>query len=202
MEFNKVVKDRYSCREYSDKNINKKIILKLLTLANMAPSAGNGQNRQFVVITDTADRKWLAGMNNQPYLAQAPVDILVTTKLNQETVTDYLKSLSEWEMTVNGINPEKVQVDKRLEEEIKEMKYKWMVSDAAAAVENLLLGATDMGLAACWIGIMDFQGIRHKFNLPKEMVPVCLVTLGYAKEKPNFSSKRKPIKELIHWGKW
>jgi nitroreductase len=202
MDFEEVVKNRYSCRSYSDKKVDKETIRKLLTMANGAPSAANGQNRQFVVITGEADREWLGKMNNQEYMAEAPVDILVTTKLSQETVEDYLKSLAEWEMTINGVDPKKVKVDKTLENEVREMKYKWMMSDAAAAVENLLLAATSMGLATCWIGIMDFEGVRKRFNLPQEIVPVCIVTLGHEKEKPKFKTPRKPIDELIHRERW
>ena len=202
MEFEKVIKSRYSCRNYSDKKIDKKIIIKLLELANLAPSAGNGQNRQFVVITKDEDRKWLSNMNNQPYLASAAVDILVTTKLSQETVGEYLRSLIEWEMTLNGKDPTKVKASQELVNELREMKYKWMISDVAAAVENLLLTATNEGLATCWIGIIDFEGVRKRFGLPERIVPVCVITLGYEKEKPNYRAKRKPIGELIHWERW
>jgi len=68
MELIKAIKNRYSCRSYSNKPVNQKIIKKLLELANLAPSANNGQNRYFIVITKQEDRKWLANMNNQPYL--------------------------------------------------------------------------------------------------------------------------------------
>jgi len=202
MDFKDVVKKRYSCRNYSEKPVDRSIVLELLEIANMAPSACNEQNRQFVVITDEDDKKWMGEMNNQPFLAQAKVNIVVTTKLSQETVGDYLKSLVEWEMTLNGSDPTTVKVDKRMENEIKEMRYKWMVSDAAAAVENLLLAATDMGLATCWVGIMDFEGVRNRFGLPEGIVPVCVVTLGYEKEKPKYRTKRKVIAKLVHWNKW
>jgi nitroreductase len=202
MEFEQVVKNRYSCRNYSPKKVDKSLILELIETANTAPSANNGQNRQFVIIADDSDRKWLGEMNNQPYLAQAPVDILVTTRLNQETVEDYLKSLIDWEMTLNGKDPKDVKPDDLLRNEVKEMKYKWMISDVAAAVENLILAATNKDLATCWIGIMDFDGVRKRFNLPKDIVPVCVVTLGYEKEKPNFRTKRKPAGELVHWDRW
>ena len=197
-----MVKKRYSCRSYSNQKVNKAIIAGLLEAANMAPSAANGQNRQFVIITDEKDKKWLGKMNNQPYLAEAPVDILVTTKLSQESIKDYLRSLVEWEMTVNGQDPREVKVDQKMENEVREMKYKWMVSDAAAAVENLLLAATNAGLATCWIGIMNFEGVRERFGLPEGIVPVCMVALGYEREVPKHRTKRKAISELIHWEKW
>jgi len=193
------IRQRYSCRNYSDKTVSKEQIMELLALANLAPSAGNGQNRQFLVITDEDDRKWLGKMNNQLHMAEAPVDILVTTKLNTETVEEYFGYLKGWEMTHNGQNPDEVKIDEKVKDEIREMKYKWMISDVAAAVENLMLAATSMGLGTCWIGVMDFEGVRKKFKLRDGVVPVCWVTLGYPKDKTE-SKHLKPIEELVRWG--
>ena len=79
---------------------------------------------------------------------------------------------------------------------------KWGICDVAAAAENLMLAATDRGLATCWLGIMDFEGIRKKFNLPERVETICLVTLGYPKEEIKKRAERKKIGELVHWGKW
>lgn len=196
MKVEEAIKKRYSCRSYSDKPVDKKIILELLELANWAPSASNKQNRQFVVITNQEDRRWLAEMNNQGHLAEAPVVILVTTRVNPyfKDKEDYLKGLAEWEMRASGeIN------------EFEKMMTKWGICDAAAAVENLVLAATERGLATCWLGIMDFEGIKKKINLPMDIEPVCLITLGYPASVPpsgTSARQRKKIEELVHWGKW
>ncbi len=202
MKVSQAIRQRYSCRSYSSKKVPRKIILGLLELANQAPSAINQQNRNFIIVTDKKSRDFLAEMNNQEHLVQAPTVILVCSRLCQETVTDYLGYLEKWEMTVNGIRPGELKATSEFEDEVREMRYRWMVSDAAAAVENLLLAATDKGLATCWVGVMDFQGVTKRFGLPKGMVPICLVTLGYAKESPSYRSSRKPIKKLVSWGKY
>jgi len=106
-------------------------------------------------------------------------------------------------MTHNGKDPLKVNITEELKNNLVEMKYKWMISDVATAIENLMLTATDKGLATCWIGIIDFDGVIKKFKLPNEIIPVCVVTLGYEKTKIKTVKKsRKPIEELIHWEKW
>jgi len=202
MKVSEAIKNRYSCRSYSDKKVPEKLLLDLLELANQAPSAANQQNREFIIITNKENKKYLAKMNNQPHLEQAPVVILATTKLSHETVADYLKLLENWEMTVQGIAPDKFKATKEFEDELKEMKYKWMIQDVAASIENLMLAAIEKGLATCWLGVMDFQGIIEKFRLPKNVVPVCLITLGYEKEPPKYRTLRKPITELIHWEKY
>ncbi len=188
-----VIRKRHSCRSYSNKPVDKKTVVKLLELANWAPSAGNNQNRQFVVITGREDRKWLAEMNNQSYLAEAPVVILVTTRMNPyfESKEKYLKDLEKWEMRASS------EVD-----DLEGMARKWGIEDAAAAVENLLLAATEMGLGSCWLGIMDFEGVKKRFGLPDEVEPVCLITLGYEKQSPGYRTERKKIEELVHWERW
>jgi len=202
MKVSEAIKKRYSCRSYLGKQVTERLIKELLELANWAPSAGNQQNRQFIVITNGENRKYLAEMNNQRQLEKAPVTILVTTKLDKESVDDYLKSLEKWEMMVNKKNPSDFEITDEFKKEFREMKYKWMISDAAAAVENLMLAAVEKGLSTCWIGIMDFKGVVERFNLPNDIVPVCLVTLGYSKEQGEPRKKRKPVEELIHWGKY
>ena len=154
------------------------------------------------MITDKKDRKYLAEMNNQGHLGEAPVVILITTKLSKEIIDDYLKSLEEWEMTVNRKKPSDIKITNGFKEEFREMKYKWMISDTAAAAENLILAAVEKGLSTCWIGIMDFKGVIKRFNLPNDTVPVCLITLGYSKDQGRRGKNRKPIRELIHWGKY
>lgn len=84
-----VINQRYSCRNYSSKPVNKKTIIELLKLANQAPSANNLQNREFIMITDPIDRKFLADMNNQRHLEEAPVVVLATAKTDEETVRQY-----------------------------------------------------------------------------------------------------------------
>jgi len=202
MKVSQAINKRYSCRNYSQRKVSKKVIKQLLELANQAPSAGNQQNREFVVITNNDDRNYLAEMNNQTQLKEATVVILVTTKLSKQSTANYLKSLEKWEMTVNSIKPKDFKVTKAFTDELREMKYKWMISDAAAAVENLMLAAVEKGLVTCWIGIMDFKGVIKRFELPNDVVPVCLVTLGYEKQTPKYRADRKDIDELVHWEKY
>lgn len=64
----------------------------------------------------------------------------------------------------------------------------WWIQDCAAAVENILLEATDMGLGSLWIGVHPMQdridSIKKLCALPEGIEPLGLVALGVsAKEK-------------------
>jgi len=62
----------------------------------------------------------------------------------------------------------------------------WPV-DCAAAAENLLLAAHALGLGAVWTGIHPreerIEGFRSLFDLPDNVMPHCMIVLGYPAEE-------------------
>jgi nitroreductase len=53
--------------------------------------------------------------------------------------------------------------------------------DAAAAIQNMLLRATDLGIASCWTHALENQSdYRALCSLPENIIPVALVVLGYS----------------------
>ena len=58
--------------------------------------------------------------------------------------------------------------------------------DCAAAVENLLLEAVELGLGAVWLGIYPIQTrsgyLQALFGLPEQVVPFALIPIGYPAE--------------------
>ena len=57
------------------------------------------------------------------------------------------------------------------------------VCDCSAAIENMLLAATDMGLASVWIGIWPVESriksMRQLLDIPEHVVPLSMVSFGY-----------------------
>jgi nitroreductase len=196
------IKQRHSCRDYSSKPVSRKAILELLELANLAPSAANRQNRCFLVVTDKKDRQFLADMNHQPHLAQAPVDLIVFT--NPATFAnpgDYLKAARDWDMHHWGATEHDFKGNKEFLRKYYAMTRTWPISDAAAAVENFLLAATEKGIGSCWVGVLDDEAIKKRFKIDKNLMTVCVVSLGYEKEAPKWHTNRKKIKELVRWAR-
>lgn len=50
MEFNKVVKNRYSCKKYSDKQVEKEKLTSILEAGRLAPTAKNLQEQHIYVV--------------------------------------------------------------------------------------------------------------------------------------------------------
>lgn len=74
--------------------------------------------------------------------------------------------------------------------------------DLAACTENLLLSATSLGLGAVWIGVAPsrerMNAISDIFDLTENLMPFCIVAIGYPKERTEPHKDRfKP--ERIHY---
>lgn len=76
----------------------------------------------------------------------------------------------------------------------------YSIQDTAAAIENLMLAATELGLATCWVGAFDEPLISKNFNLPANIRPVAIIPLGYPDEAP--TSTRKGLDEVCHQDGW
>lgn len=62
------------------------------------------------------------------------------------------------------------------------------IQDLAAATQNMLLAAHDLGLGAVWIGCYPVEsfidGFRSLLSIPDKLIPFSLVVLGHPAEQP------------------
>jgi len=74
------IRNRYSCRTYHDKPIEKVKLDTILEAARLAPSAKNLQDWRFVVVTDKQKKHRLAeAANNQMFIEKAGAIIVACT---------------------------------------------------------------------------------------------------------------------------
>jgi len=78
------------------------------------------------------------------------------------------------------------------------------VQDCAAAVQNILVAATALGLGSCWVGVHPRAereaGIRGVFDFPDNVTPLAVVALGYADEEKGPVMRYN--EERVHRNKW
>ncbi|MFO7445399.1 MAG: nitroreductase family protein [Ignavibacteriaceae bacterium] len=86
----------------------------------------------------------------------------------------------------------------------KEKNIEFLIQDCSAAIQNLLLASHDAGLGACWIAVCGMpditEGLKNHFKLPGNIIPIAVISLGYADESP--AAEDRFIKEKIHFNKW
>ncbi len=172
MELRKALRTRRSVRLFRSAPIPDGVLRDLLELANWAPSAGNLQSRDFVVVRDETARHALASAAlDQEYVAQAPVDVVVCANL------------------------------RRVSKYGERGRQLYAVQDAAAATQNLLLAAHDAGLGGVWVGAFDEEAVRNLLGLPDYVRPVAIVPLGHPAGEPE-PSDRLPLDRVVHWDRW
>jgi nitroreductase len=78
------------------------------------------------------------------------------------------------------------------------------VQDCAAATQNILLEATELGLGSVWLGVYPkkeiVSGLAELLILPDYIVPFSLISIGYPEGEVTPKDKFNP--DRIHWEKW
>jgi len=172
MDVKEAIEKRRSIRKYKKQPIERELVERLLHYANLAPSAGNLQARDFIIVDDENVKKKLArAAYNQKFIEEAP--IVVVFCANLQRIAPYGQ---------RGINF-------------------YCLQDVAAAILNFLLVATSEGLATCWVGAFDDEEVAEILELPSHIKPVAIVPVGIGDEKP-IKTERYDLKELIHYNKW
>lgn len=76
--------------------------------------------------------------------------------------------------------------------------------DCAAATENILVGATSLGLGTCWCGVYPKQflisAVRDLLNIPSHIIPFCIIAVGHPAEQKRPSGRFDPSR--IHHNRW
>lgn len=169
MELFETIQARQSVRAYQSKEIPAEELEAVLSAANQAPSAGNLQAYEIYVTRDSAVKGALAkAARNQDFLAQAPVVLIFCTH-PARSATRYGKR------------------GQRL----------YCLQDATIAVAYAQLAATALGLATCWVGAFDDEGVARAIDLPPGQHPIAVLPIGYPAESPLRTSRRS-LADLVH----
>ncbi len=164
MEFFDVVARRYSVRSFLNKDIENDKVEKILEAANLAPSAGNLQAYEIVVVGDEDKKRKLAeASHGQDFVSEAPVVFVVLAN------------------------------EKRASEYGRRGKDLYCVNDASIAAAYMQLAATALGLGSCWVGAFDDETVSKIVNAPDYMKPIAILPVGYPNEEPEEKKRRKDI---------
>jgi nitroreductase len=173
MQFDDVIQKRASYRTYNNKEVAWEDLTAVLNAARMAPSSGNLQNWSFVIVKNQEAKQELSNAAmNQAWISQAPLLIVVCSR-NENIKRHY------------GEKGEKL----------------YAVQNCAAAINNILLKATDIGLASCWINAFDEQAIKRILKIPESVSPQAIVSIGYSDDKTE-KLKRYDLDLLVHFEVW
>lgn len=171
LDFFEVIEKRRSTRAYLDKEVEEEKLQKVLEAGNAAPSAGNLQAYEIVVVKSKRQKVAISGAaHGQTFIAQAPV-VLVVLANQKRSATKYGKRGSDL----------------------------YAIQDSTIAASYMQLAATALGLSTCWVGAYDDAAVAEAIgaDMSKGFKPEAVLPIGYSKETPRPTPRRK-LSELIH----
>jgi len=172
VELIEAIESRRSVRAFKKDPLPEGFVEEAVRIGNLAPSAGNLQARDFVVVREEATKRRLAeAALGQDFVAEAPAVVVVCA--NARRIAHYGERGREL----------------------------YMLQDAAAAIENILLYIHSTGLGSCWVGAFDEAAVSGALGLPDWVRPVALLPVGVPAERPA-RRRRLATSELIHHERW
>ncbi len=159
---------RRSIRKFSAEAVAQETLRELIKAGMAAPSARARNPWEFVIVQDEARKHELAGLLPAgAFLANAAATIVVCGDIDK--AHDQAES--------------------------------FMLQDCSLAAQNILLAITAFGLGACCLGIHPRQdriiAVQNMFKLPKNIIPVLGITLGWPQEHKEPRSNFR--EEALHW---
>lgn len=170
MDALEAIKGRRSVRAFKNQDVPAEIVEKLIDAARWAPSAGNIQPWEFIIIRKPEIKRRLAeAALGQIFIEEAPVVIVVCADEDRSSIGYGLRG-----------------------------KFLYCIQDTAAAIQNIHLVAYSHGLGTCWVGAFREEEAREILVIPHGVRPVAIIPVGYPAEFPPPRSRR-PISQVVHY---
>ena len=171
---------RRTIREYSQKPVSEELLNRLLKEASRTQTMGNLQLYSVVVTRSDEIKQRLAPAHfKQPMVTQAPVVLTICADFHRTT---------RW-----------------CEERQAQPGYNNFLSYQNAAIDALLYTQTlcnlmdEEGLGYCYLGTTIYEPMKivDVLQLPKLVMPVATLTVGWPAEEPELSD-RLPLESFVH----
>jgi nitroreductase len=173
-----------SIRKYTGEPIPQVVLDYILEAGTRASTTGNMQVYSVIVTTDESLKQELAPCHfNQPMVKEAPVVLTFCADFNRFNL---------W----CGLRKAEPGYDNFL-------SFMTAAIDALLVAQNVCIAAEDAGLGICYLGTTTYMAekIIDVLDIPKGVVPLTTVTLGYPDEKPELTD-RLPMEAVVHREKY
>jgi len=169
-----------SIRKYKTKPVPENILKEILAAGTRASTTGNMQVYSMIVTKDPEIKEHLREAHfKQDMVKQAPVIITFCADFNRfnqwcrqrKAIPGYDNFLSFFTASI----------------------------DALLVAQNVALAAEDRGLGICYLGTTTYMAdkIIEILKLPKGVVPVTTLVVGYPDEQPGLTG-RLPVEAVVH----
>ena len=172
MKTEEAINSRRSIREFSNKPVKFGLIMEAIDSANQSPFAGNINNLKYLIVEKQENKKYIAEFSQQLWINESSWIIIVCSE------------------------------SEKLEQLYGEKGIIYGKQQAGAAIENMLIKITDIGLGACWVGAFSEKEIKSHFKIPNKWTVEAIIPIGYPKNKKNLEKRKATLESTIFWEKW
>ena len=176
----KNLENRRTIRKYADREVSEVLLDSLLAKAERTQTMGNLQLYSVIITREQGIKEKLAPAHfNQPMVTQAPVVLTICADFRRTSLwAKYREANPGYDNFLSFINA---------------------ATDALLFTQTFCNLAEEEGLGYCFLGTTVYmpQQIIEVLQLPKLVMPVATITLGWPDENPPLSD-RLPLQSLIH----
>ena len=176
----KTINTRRSIRRYAKREVSEELLNRLLTEAMRTQTMGNLQFYSVVVTRSDEMKQRLAPAHfNQPMVTQAPVVLTFCADTRRMTAWADNRQASPGYDNL--------------------LSYQNAATDALLFCQTFCNLAEEEGLGCCFLGTTVYmpQMIIDTLQLPRLVMPVATITLGWPDEQPPLTD-RLPLAAIIH----
>lgn len=188
-----VINNRRSVRTFSDQMVSDEDLKTILTAANKAPSAHNQQSWKFIVIKGKKKEQLVELVSARAN--DFPKRTSVLLRLASRSIASaplVIAVANTGELIEHGTHL--FQIDKiKAQDFFRTME----IQSSAAAVENLLLAVSGLGLGAVWLGILFLikDDVLTMLEEPKGEF-MAVIPVGYPAKTQTAPNKR-PLENVV-----
>jgi len=197
MEFKELLTARYATKLFQPKAVPEETMQELLEMIRLAPSGLNIQPWRIKVVSDAKTRaQLLAVAQDEPQIGScshllvfcADIDWAAQTQRLGRTMKERTIPDKIWGI-VMGIAAE-------MGEEPDDELRAWIVGNVYMAATYAILGAQALGLDTCPMTHFPAAEFSRILGIPKNVVPVLLLAVGYAADEPK-PKWRYPLSDIL-----
>lgn len=181
---NNIILNHRSIRKYKEDSIPGNVLDEILLAGTRASTTGNMQVYSMIVTTgkDVKEKLWAAHFK-QNMVLQAPVIITFCADFNR------FNKWCEQRKASPGYD--------------NFLSFVTASTDALLVAQNVALAAESNGLGICYLGTTIYmaKNIIEILDLPKFVVPVTTLVVGYPEENPGLTD-RLPLEAVVHKEKY
>ena len=168
MDYFEAVKNRRSIRAFQKKPGEEEKIRRILEVISLAPSAGDLQAYEVIVVKDPMLKGKLAkAALGQSFVSEAPV-CFVFVAFPGRSSKKYGRRGSEL----------------------------YCIQDATIATTYAMLAATALGLSSTWVGAFEEKAAARAVGVTGDKRPIAILPVGYAAESPEITARR-PVSDIV-----